>query len=412
VVVLVGDERVRVGLGLAAVRVARRGVASLVDGLVPSVVPFGDVTDMWEAFDGIERLAASAKTLLAARVEDAGGWKWSGARSAAEHLARLGGTTASAARRSLETSKQVLGLAAVSVALRAGVLSTVQVDAIASAAAADPSAERRLLGLAHTTSVGGLREECLRTSAVADRDRDATHGRIDAQRYVRTFTDGAGARNLQARGTAERVALIERVLEPFIDDLYVKGRAEGCRESRDAYAFDALVMLAEREQAPRENKRAPKPRYFGLLHVDVEPLVRGAIEGEETCEIAGVGPVRVARELLGESVLKLVITKGVDVVNVTHLGRGPTAAQRIALLWSSPRCANVECSSAFTQIDHREPWATTKHTVLGELDPLCPHHHKLKTNRGWALVHGTGRRAFVGPNDPRHPRNKPPPDTG
>jgi hypothetical protein len=62
----------------------------------------------------------------------------------------------------------------------------------------------------------------------------------------------------------------------------------------------------------------------------------------------------------------------------------------------------------FVQLDHREPWATTKHTRLDELDPLCPHDHKLKTNQNWSLVHGTGRRAFIGPDDPRHPRNKPP----
>jgi hypothetical protein len=63
----------------------------------------------------------------------------------------------------------------------------------------------------------------------------------------------------------------------------------------------------------------------------------------------------------------------------------------------------------FVQIDHRIPWATSKHTRLDELDPLCPHHHKLKTNQNWSLVDGTGRRLFVGPNDARHPRNRPPP---
>ncbi len=103
------------------------------------------------------------------------------------------------------------------------------------------------------------------------------------------------------------------------------------------------------------------------------------------------------------------ITRGVDVVNVVHLGRGATAAQRIALLWSKPKCADVGCSSMFVQIDHREPWAETHYTVLHELDPLCPHHHKLKTEQNWSLVPGKGRRAFVGPKDPRHPRNRPPP---
>ena len=48
----------------------------------------------------------------------------------------------------------------------------------------------------------------------------------------------------------------------------------------------------------------------------------------------GLGPISVAtaREMLGESVLKLVLTDGVAVRNVTHLGRGPTVAQKVALL--------------------------------------------------------------------------------
>ena len=33
----------------------------------------------------------------------------------------------------------------------------------------------------------------------------------------------------------------------------------------------------------------------------------------------------------------------------------------------------------------------------------------LKSHQGWRLVEGTGRRAFVSPDDPRHPRNRPPP---
>ena len=383
----------------------------MVDVLDPLDVSFRDVTEMWEAFDGIERLASNAKTLLAARVEDAGAWKRAGARSAAEHLARLGGTTTSAARAALETSKNVAELPATSDAMRAGALSAAQAAAVAAAAVADPAAEARLFDLAATTNVSGLREECLRTTAAADPDRDATHRRIHAGRYLRTFTDGEGGRNLHARGTAEVVARLERALEPFIDDLFEKGRVEERHEAREAYAFDALMLLAERDPEADERKRTAKPRYTSLLHVPFEALVRGAVAGEEMCEIVGVGPipVRVARELLGDSILKLVITKGVDVVNVVHLGRGPTAAQRIALLWTSPRCSNIECSGTFTEIDHRKPWVTTKHTVLDELDPLCSHCHSLKTHRGWALVDGKGRRKFVGPNDLRHPHYKPPP---
>src|SRR3546814_6257056 len=57
------------------------------------------------------------------------------------------------------------------------------------------------------------------------------------------------------------------------------------------------------------------------------------VEGDETCEIAGVGPVSVSavRRLLSDAFLTLVLRKGSDIRNVTHLGRQVTAAQRTAM---------------------------------------------------------------------------------
>jgi hypothetical protein len=84
-------------------------------------------------------------------------------------------------------------------------------------------------------------------------------------------------------------------------------------------------------------------------------LVNGRTQNGEVCEIAGVGPVPVAtaRALLGDAVLKLVLTQGVDVRNVTSLGRGPTAAQKVALLWEQPTCAVEHCGRrARLEADH------------------------------------------------------------
>ncbi len=401
-------EDVRTPVTLAAMRVYERAFAGMVARLDADDVALSSVTDVWVEFDRIERLASAAKMLLAERVDRAGAWKRAGARSAAEHLARLGGTSTAVARRAVETSKQVAGLPGVADAVRSGELSSAQVEAIVPAAAADGSSVGRLLEAAATTNITELREECLRTRAAADPDRDATHRRMHARRGLRTFVDAEGAWHLHARGTVEQGAAFEAALEPIIDGRYGKARAEGRREAREVYAFDALLALATRTP---DAKGRMNPRYLALVRVDAGALTRGAVEGDEVCEIAGLGPipVGVARGVLGDAIVKLVITKGVDVMNVTHLGRSATAAQRIALLWMKPKCANAACSSRFVQLDHREPWAATRHTVLDETDPLCPHHHKLKTNRGWSLVEGKGRRAFVGPDDPRHPRNKPPP---
>ena len=403
----------RVPVSAATMRIAEHAIARMVRGLVPEDVLLGDATEVWVSFDRIERLAAAAKTLLAARVEVAGDWKRAGARSAADHLAKLGGTTALAARRAMAASNQVADLPVVAETMRSGLLSSVQVEAVADAATADPSAAARLVRTARTTNVGELRAECLRTKAAADPDPDATYRRIDSERRVRFSTDAEGGRNLYARGTVDRVLRIEHALQPLVEGLFQAAWADGRHEPREAYVFDALVMLAEREPASgteQKKQRLPKPAAMMLFHLPFEAMVRGKLEGEQTCEIVGAGPVpiSVARELLGESILKLVITKGVDVVNVVHLGRGPTAAQKIALLWTSPRCSNIECSRMGVEIDHNQPWADKHQTVLANLDPFCGHDHDLKTNHGWSLVEGTGRRAFVAPDDPRHPRNKPP----
>jgi hypothetical protein len=110
---------------------------------------------------------------------------------------------------------------------------------------------------------------------------------------------------------------------------------------------------------------------------------------------------------LGEAVLKLVITRGVDVANVTHLGRGPTAAQRIALLWGTPACTNTQCGHTLgIQHDHRTPWTQAQETVLHNLDRLCTPCHRRKTHHGWALAAGTGPRPLVPPDDLRHPANR------
>jgi Domain of unknown function (DUF222) len=198
---------------------SERGLASFVDVLDPKRVLLGDAVDLWQAFDRIERLASNAKTLLAARVEEAGAWKRAGARSAAEHLAQLGGTSTSEARRTLETSKQVAELPAIVDALQGGVLSKAQADAIAGAATVDPAAQRHLLAVAQSRNVTELREECLRTAAAADPDPDATYERIHRRRRGGSFTDGEGAWNFGARGTAERGARFEAALEPIVDQM-------------------------------------------------------------------------------------------------------------------------------------------------------------------------------------------------
>ena len=113
------------------------------------------------------------------------------------------------------------------------------------------------------------------------------------------------------------------------------------------------------------------------------------------------------RDLLdtGDPFLAAVVTKGQAVVGVAHLSRRPTTRQQAALEWLYPTCAAEGCSAvAWLENDHRLDWARSHITILDLLDRLCSHHHDLKSLDGWQLVDGTGKRPFVPPEDPRHPR--------
>src|SRR5690606_29520668 len=73
-----------------------------------------------------------------------------------------------------------------------------------------------------------------------------------------------------------------------------------------------------------------------------------------------------------------------------------------------PTCDAEGCSrTMFLETDHRTGYAITHTTDLADLDRLCEHHHDLKTNEGWRLVNGRGKRPFVPPDDPRHPDHPP-----
>jgi hypothetical protein len=163
---------------------------------------------------------------------------------------------------------------------------------------------------------------------------------------------------------------------------------------------------------PRRRRSRPISAQI-QVRVDLDTLLRGAVAEGELCEIAGYGPVPVSvvEDLVANDATFIVaiLTRAKRVVGVAHFGRAPNAYQDSALSFVYPKCAAAGCNNrAFLQRDHRRDWAETHVTVFDWMDRLCTHHHRLKTTQGWALVAGRGKRAFVPPTDPRHPRHRPP----
>jgi Domain of unknown function (DUF222) len=392
-------------MGLSELRSAMSAYAARFD---PTRVPAADATRVVEDAAAIEKMASTVKSLAAARVAETTLWKRDGDLSAAHHLARTTGTPVGQAREALESARRLQGLPATEAAARRGELSAHQLAVITDAASADPGAEARLLKQAHSGSYGELRDECARTKANVS-DLEERRRRIHRQRYLRTWSDTEGAALLQMRDNPEVVAGIMATIEPIRDELADNARQDGRRERVDAHAADALAELAHRADRTRADANRSR-RARVLVRVDLPALLRGYPTGDETCELAGYGPVAVSalRDLIDteDPFLAAVVTAAENVVGVAHLGRRPNAHQQTALEWLYPTCAVEGCNHlTYLETDHRDDWAATHTTVFGLLDRFCGHHHDLKTRQNWALVEGCGKRAFVPPDDPRHPRN-------
>ena len=294
--------------------------------------------------------------------------------------------------------------------MRAGELSAVQANEIASAAGADPGAAAELVAVARNDGFA-LRDKCRRVKAAAAPDEMARHRAIHASRSLRHWSDPDGAGRLEGRFTPEVLAELLVALEPFEAEAFRVARDEGRREGFDAYRADALLALA---RAGRDGNGCSSSRPRNTVHVVIDhaALLRGKAEAGERCEVAGVGPVpvRVVRSMLDDAFVTAVVSDGVDVSTVAHLGRRPTAHQRSALEVRDPECVVGGCHVRVgLEIDHVEPWSATRVTKLDALARLCRFHHAQKTHEGYRLEGGPGHWRWLKPDgtdvDPR-----PPPD--
>jgi hypothetical protein len=332
-------------------------------------------------------------------------WKGDGSKSPADYIAKRTGVSIGQAADALRTADQLVELPEVDAAARRGALSPQQAVAVASAASVAPAEQTRLVADAGRLSLKELQTECSATRA-AHTDPESLRKRIHAGRALFTWTDAEGRGHLKAQGPAETITAVAARIDAERDRIFNAAREEGRSEPSEAYSFDALEAVCLGEAA------AASVKYKGIIRVDFDTLLRGHPIDGETCEVAGVPVAVSAVEALlglGNTFLTAVITKGERVTGVLHYGRAPTSKQQTALEWLHPTCAVEGCSqSARLQRDHREDWAKTKVTVVDLLDLLCPHHHRLKTTKGWGLVEGRGKRAFVAPDDVRHPQHAPP----
>jgi hypothetical protein len=332
-----------------------------------------------EAGAEIERLGGTIKLLAARRLEETRAWKREGDPSSAHYLARKTGTSVGQAVGTLKTARRLDPNGTIAEALRAGDLSEQQAGPITEACEADPHAEKELVAKASTDSFQELRVECQRVKAAARTDEVAHYDRIRRERYLRTWTDDEGAGRGEWKLPAEGQAKLLARLAAETNAVAADAKAAGVpAESREAYAADALVRLAD----TRGDNNSP-PKSVVHLRVDHAACKRGYSEPGEICEIEGVGPVPVAtaRSLSSDAVIYALVTKEDDITRVANLGRTIPAALRVALEHRDPVCVELGCSARdHLEIHHKKPLAEGGPTTLDNLERRCRWHHYLATH--------------------------------
>ncbi|HEX6380218.1 MAG TPA: DUF222 domain-containing protein [Acidimicrobiia bacterium] len=260
-----------------------------------------------------------------------------------------------------------------------------------------PDAEAQLVEAAGKLTLRSLQEECRRVEAAAAVDEDDRYRQVHRRRTIRSWVDRHNVGRMSFRGTPDELALIMAEIDRragAIAENAIRGR---WFESWDAHRVDALVEMC----MPDGDAPAPPASMIHVV-VDYEALMRGHTVGGERCEIPGIGPIPVtlARQMSVDCILKLLLTKGVDVVAVAHGGYTIPAHLRTALDVRDPKCIVPGCDYyRRLQKDHRNAFGRTQVTKLEDLAHLCPFHHYLKTFCGYTYRGGPGTWEWIPPEN-------------
>lgn len=439
---------------LAGLRVAMAAVTRELGALDVDVLATVEAQELVPELAQLERRVAAVGVLCAARAAASVRRRKGGDRQAAEWLAGHTGRTTREAEAALHTADRVRGASGTRRAWLGGELTTDQAGQIARAVEFSPGSEGSLLDLAGRAPAEDLRREA-NAVVLANRAEtpDERFARQHRNRRASTWTNDEGVVEGRFATTGVQGAEVVASLDLCSEAAFRRARRLGEHAPLAAHRMDGLALMAaiaagrspfdlgyvlddlpaalrpafgadqatlgeEGDGDPVAATGPYRPRgtdgWLGIVRIDLASLHRGEVHEGERCDIAGVGPVPLAqaRAVLGEALLRFVITDGHDVVTVAHLSRRASAHQRTALLYRHDECTVAGCTSTVAlQVDHDDPWAARLETWLPNLKPVCPHHHDRKTTQGWDWVVEppdpvTGKHRLVPPHHPDHPRQR------
>ncbi len=405
-----------------------REMQAVVRKSTPDSVSGDQARQFVERFAEAEQAAASGVALFTPVVVGSGSYAKEGHASAQDWLGELSGTSAGAAKGRLAAAERAAADPTLTDALHEGGLSSAQLAVVTKAAAEAPESTGDLLDLVEQgASHQELSDAAARFKAGA-RSRETEllrRARVHTNRHLRVHQlETGGVRGEFLCDEVEWARVAPRI-EGRAKELWKA--AGGGSEPLEAFRLDALIELlggsdgSHGSHSPPGSHdshdsgdsggtgRSPSPskgsRCQTIVVVDAAALRRGTTEGDELCEIEGIGPVSIdaATELLSEASLRFVIREGFDIKTVTKLSRDVAASIEAALIVRDRTCAVPGCGRRLgLEVDHRVvDYRDDGPTELDNLVRLCPEHHDLKTHGGWRLEGKPGAWEWIAPDHPK-----------
>ena len=366
-----------------------------------------------ERFAEGERAAASGVALFTPVVVGTGSYAKEGHASAQDWLGNLSGSSAGVAKGRLAAAERAAVDPTLTEALHEGGLSPAELAVLTRAATEVPESTPDLLGLlGQGASHQELTDAAARLKAAA-RSRESERlrrARVHANRHLRLRQVDSGGVRAEIFCDEVQWARVGPRIEARAKETWKA--AGGGAEPLEAYRLDALIELLSESGGPNSrstlsgsSRSKGTTRGQTIVVMDAAALRRGTTEGDELCEIEGIGPVSVAAatELLTETGLRFVIREGFDIKTVTKLSRDVATSIEAALIVRDRTCAVPGCAKRLgLEVDHRcVDFGDDGPTELDNLVRLCPQHHYLKTHGGWRLEGEPGAWEWVAPDQPK-----------
>jgi hypothetical protein len=391
-----------------------RDIQKQVRDAAPGSVSGDQAKRIVASFAEIERSAASGVALFTPRVVETGSFAKDGHPSAQDWLGSLAGTSAGKAKARLAAAERAAADPKLTEALHESELSPDQLGVVATLASEVPEATASLLDL---IDQGGSQQELSDTAArlkAAKRSRETERvrqARVHTQRYFRWRRDENGG--IRSESFCDEIAWA-RIVPELERNARARWKAAGSEggDSLAAHRMDAFIEImggggsgGGGSGGGGSGGGGSAAKVETLVIIDAAALRRGTTEGDELCEIEGIGPVSVlaATELLTEGGLRYLVKEGFDIKTVTKASRDIARSIDMALVVRDRTCARPGCGKRLgLQIDHREvDYRADGPTELDNLVRLCPECHALKTFGGWRLEGEPGNWEWIAPAHPK-----------